>query len=255
MQGSSLLLTLLSSDDNAGGNSQTKSTLDRYKQPKKKKMANIFDDNLTDSELENSINQDIDKIIELFDKRFKNQEESLDTITKTIILLEIKKSKDLELLWNIAGYINIISYDIKIITRDLYLAKSEWQKRHYARQIYLIIYESLDDIFDLLGKDFVDLIKNRLDIAELQEELKNIRSQMNKFKKKYSKGLKTIRNVSIAHRDKKALNQIKVILQLKWLDAIRISIDYEDILHNLESLLTKIVRKGMVELSELKPDN
>ncbi len=189
-----------------------------------------------DKHSETDDNIDYDKIVELFEKRFKIQEQTLTTILGMNLGLKDKGPNDLKVWANMAGFINIISYDLKVITRDMIVAKDEWQKRHYARQSCLIIYESINDLFELLGKDFKRLLRT-MQNNDLQLKIKKNRSDLNQFKDDYQKYLYTIRNTSIAHRDKEALKQLATIIHIDWNTIIRITLKFEEILQDLEKTL------------------
>jgi hypothetical protein len=185
-----------------------------------------------------------DKIVDLYEKRFKVQEQTLSTIIKTIVGLKVDSPSEIKVLWNIAGFVNIISYDIKVITRDMILAQDEWLKRHYARQACLIIYESINDLFELLGKDFRRILR-AIQIDDLHLEFKAFRSDLNLFKDKYHKKLYTIRNMSIAHRDKQVLKQLSSIIQIDSNEILSITFEFEGILQNLEDFLQKFHKEVM----------
>jgi hypothetical protein len=198
-------------------------------------------------------NIDIEKITELYNKRFKVQEKTLAVITKTVLSLNDDNKYDIKFLWNLAGFINIISYDIKVITRDLIIAQSNWQQQHYARQSCLLIYESINDLFELLGKDFKSGIA-ALGISETQIEIKQIRSDLNSFKDRYFIKLQNIRNMSIGHRDKDALKQLKSILQIDSNETINMTIEFERILRNLENFITQYFISFMYRIDNSKND-
>lgn len=100
---------------------------------------------------------------------------------------------DNKMIWNISGFIALVSLDIKTIQLGMYFAESEWHKRFYARQICMIMYESSKDIFELLGKDFKNLISKRIDISPFKIDLKDIRTRLNNFKTSYSDSLCNVR--------------------------------------------------------------
>ena len=185
-----------------------------------------------------------EKIVELYEKRFKIQENTLSTIIRTIAGIKVDSPSEIKVLWNIAGFVNIISYDIKIITRDMILTQDQWQKKHYARQASLIIYESINDLFELMGKDFKRLLRT-YQAPELHLEIKGIRADLNLFKSNYQKKLYTIRNTSIAHRDKEALKQLLSIVQIDWNETLVMTFKFEEILSNLESFMHNILKEFM----------
>lgn len=205
-----------------------------------------------DQELEDLISKNRTNLMSTYDTNFQTQEQTFSLIVDSIKHAEFNNFNENKLIWNIAGFINIISYDLKIIGRDLTFAQTEWQKRHYARQACLIIYESVDSLFELLGKDFRDLTQNRLNISELEEILKDIRKDLNLFKATYKDKLYEIRNVAIAHRDNEVLRQVEIIQQINWHDTIQTISQFDNILNKLGSFCQSLINKGLSDLTELK---
>ena len=205
-----------------------------------------------DKVLEDSISKERENLMFIFDTNFQTQEQTFSLIIDSIRHAKFNNFHDNKLIWNIAGFINIISYDLKIIGRDLTFAQTEWQKRHYARQAYLIIYESVDSLFELLGKDFKDLTHNRLNISEFDEILKDIRKDLNLFKTTYKDKLYEIRNVAIAHRDIEVIKQVEIIQQINWHETIQTISQFDNILNKLGSFCTSLINKGLSDLGELK---
>lgn len=213
---------------------------------------NNYNKSSLDKELEDLISKDRINLMATYDANFQEQEQTFSFIVHSIKHAEFNNFNDNKLIWNIAGFINIISYDLKIIVRDLIFAQTEWQKRHYARQACLIIYESVDSLFELLGKDFKELTKNRLNISELEEILKDIRKDLNLFKTTNSKKLHEIRNVAIAHRDNEVLRQVEIIQQINWHETIQMILKFDNILNKLGSFSQSLINKGLSDLTELK---
>lgn len=201
--------------------------------------------NSLDRSLEKLTDKNKNSMLVDYEKNYDIQEKNLNLISDSIRYAESKNFQDIKLVWNIAGYINIISYDLKIITRDLTFSRNDWQKRFYARQASLIIYEAINDLFKLLGKDFVELTKNRLDISEFQDDLKNVRKDLNIFKETYSEKLETIRNVATAHRDKDVLKQIETIRQINWAESLQMITKFDGIINNLAKVIMKAINKGL----------
>lgn len=155
---------------------------------------------------------------------------------------------DNKFIWNISGFVNLISIDVKTIQVGMYFAETEWHKRFYARQICTIMYESSKDIFELLGKSFKDLISKRIDITSFELELKNIRSRLNNFQSMYSTYLQTVRNNTAAHKDQNILNQLNIITNINWSDIMRTTMEFESIINDLGTFLQKLINSGLENL-------
>lgn len=156
--------------------------------------------------------------------------------------------EDNKLIWNISGFITLVSIDVKTIQAGMYFAETEWHKRFYARQICTIMYESAKDIFELLGKDFKNIITNRIDIAPFEHELKNIRSRLNQFQNNHSEYLNTIRNNTSAHKDQDVLKQLEIITNINWTDTVHTTMEFEGIINDLGTFLQKLINSGLINL-------
>lgn len=158
--------------------------------------------------------------------------------------------RDNKLIWNISGFITLISIDIKTIQVGMYFAETEWHKRFYTRQVCTIMYESSNDIFELLGKDFKELISKRINITSYEHELKDIRSRLNQFRTAHSAYLCTVRNNTAAHKDQDVLKQLDVISNINWSDTIQITMEFERIINDLGAFLKKLINSGLGNLKK-----
>ncbi len=211
--------------------------------------------NETDYLLADNIRKQRKELQSTFWKNFETQEQTLDYFIKGINHAKFNEFEDTKFIWNIAGFINIISFDFKVVGQDLILADNEWQKRYYARQACLIIYESINDFFDLLGKDFKELISTKILDKTIEEELINVRRELNSFKANYFDMLKVIRNTAIAHRDNDSLKQVDTITNICWSDSIEIVTSYDKILNHLGQIFQRLMNIGLEKFDELKTKN
>jgi hypothetical protein len=201
-----------------------------------------------DIELERQIVEQKDSLALQFEINFKTQEETLQTIIKARQHADSNNFRSNTYLWNVAGYVNIISYDLKICGQELTFATREWTKKYFARQTCLLIYESLNDLQELLGKQFrieIDKLSNK---DRLIESLNDISKRLNDFKKENNDRLKNIRNVSIAHRDQDSFEQIKIIDSIKWNEVIGYMMAFDKIIIDLGHFLQIVLKKSSSEL-------
>jgi len=205
-----------------------------------------------DINLERKINKQKKEINDSFQKNIESQERMLDFFIVGINHADFNKFKDTRLIWNISGFINIVSLDLKVIGRDLTFAENEWQKRYYARQACLLIYESFNDIFGLLGKDFKELFCTKINDDQLDEIIKSIKSELNQFKDKYIAKIKVIRHNAIGHRDNDILKQIEQINSISWSESIEIVSCFDRILNELGIVFQELIDYGLKEFDELK---
>lgn len=96
--------------------------------------------------------------------------------------------------------ITISFLDLSVVGRDIILAQKPWDRLFYAKQCYLIIYETINT-FHKHKKELFRLVK--LTTPKLQEELKEINLELKEFKNeyKYESEMNNIRNCIAGHID------------------------------------------------------
>jgi hypothetical protein len=205
-------------------------------------MYNISDEDINFAE---SIKQDRETLEANFTKTILKLETTLNIFSDTISLVKQYNLDKNSVFWNIARYINIISLDLKILSKHQAFAETEWEKRLFARQISLLIYEAIDDILFLLGKEFKIIANDYKDDNSFSELLNEIRSKLNLFKTNHYERIKAHRNTSIAHRDKDTSEQLKHIYSISWLESVNMSGEFDRILNYLGMFLEIIMRGGI----------
>ncbi len=176
-------------------------------------MYNITD---TDVEFKKILSSKVKDFEKDFDKNMFTQEATLEMIHMAVSHSKFNNFKNNRNIWNAAGYVNIISYDLKIAAKHLMLSTKEWEKRYFARQASLLIYEASTDLFNLLGKGFRNIISDLSELDLLKDELKQITKELNTYNNVNQDRLKLIRNISIAHRDKDTIEQLDLIHSISW---------------------------------------
>lgn len=205
-------------------------------------MYNISDDDLKFAAL---VKQDRAKLESNFANTIQKVETTLNLFSDTISLAKQYNLDKNSVFWNTARYVNIVSLDLKLLSKHQAFAETEWEKRLFARQISLLIYESLDDILSLLGKEFKIIANDYREDDSFSELLNDIRKKLNSFKSAHYEKIKAYRNNSIAHRDKDTNEQIKHIYSISWLDSVNMSSEFDRILNELGTFLEIIMRGGI----------
>ena len=198
----------------------------------------------TDKDFQELLSSKLSSFEADFEKNFFTQEATLELLSLGVTISITGEYKNNNLIWNVACFINISSYDLKVITKSLIFAKREWEKRLFARHACLLIYETLNDLFDLLGKDFRKIITELQDKARFESDLKLIIKELNIYKTKNFDRLQQIRNVSVAHRDQNTTEQLKVIHSISWVEAINLVSAFDKILNQTGKLLQDITSKS-----------
>jgi hypothetical protein len=205
-------------------------------------MYNISEEDLKFADL---IKQDRRTLESNFSATIQKVETTLNLLTNTIDLVKQHNLEKNSVFWNTARYVNIVSLDLKILSKHQAFAETEWEKRLFARQISLLIYESLDDILALLGKEFKIISNEYSEDASFSELLNDIRKKLNLFKSAYEERLKSQRNNSIAHRDKDTQEQLKHIYSISWVGSVNMCSEFDNIINELGRFLEIVMRGGI----------
>jgi hypothetical protein len=205
----------------------------------------------TDLDFEQLLKAKLDELRKQFENNLMIQESTLELLYKGVIHSDLNNFKNNKLIWNASCYVNIISYDLKVIGKNLMISRTEWEKRYFARQAGLLIYEGNNDLFDLFGKEFRTAILGLSDYEVLKDELKGITKKLNLYKDTNKGKLHRIRNVSIAHRDQDSIEQLSTILSISWVEAINFVSEFDQILNLTGRFLQDVMNKSVVEFEEL----
>ena len=212
----------------------------------------MFEKTKDDLELEALLKIQRADLVNKFDTNFKTQTETLKVILRAKAHADFNKMESNQVFWNAAGFINMSSYDLKVIVKEMTLATDEWTKRYFARQTCHLIYELINDLFEILGKDFKVQIEKLTENENLKASLVDIRTKLNSFKADNFDKLKEIRNVSSAHRDKDFIVQLKLIDSISWIDTISTATKFDNIMNDLGAVIQKVINRSSGELDRGK---
>lgn len=204
-----------------------------------------------DIELEQELAKQEKELRKIFSANYKTQQATLELFEKSIKHCDFNNFKDNRIIWNLAGYINIVSYDLKLVGENLFFYKDEWAKRFFARQSALIIYEAINDIPALSGKKFRTLLESYSDAPQLKEDLKELMKAINDYKRKNFKRLQVIRHNCAAHRDQDCIEQLKIIAEINWSESIGYVTQFDTILMNYGKFMQKVIDISLAEAKEL----
>ncbi|PHI18048.1 hypothetical protein CEQ90_19935 [Lewinellaceae bacterium SD302] len=205
-----------------------------------------------DDNINELLPQELEVLMNSLKANISKQEGMLEATIKSIQHAKLNNFKPTDQIWNLAGFIMIVSMDLKTTMYSLLASDNEWMKRFYLRQSCLITYESIDDIFQLLGKNFKNMIADKFSETSLDQEFNSVRKRLNEFKKIYQNKIKKVRNVSIAHKDHNIENQIEQIINLSFNENLVMLIEFDNILNELGGKIQKTINKDLERLYKSK---
>lgn len=162
-------------------------------------------------------------------KEKQNQEqylkESSDPAQRNNHRILFEKHCETEKLFNMIGFLDLVSLDIFTMMHYLLTAHSERDRKYFARNACMLMYEMTDDVLTLLGcmkneKDDVYKIGNLVnDIndQDLSDALNVVRKDWNTFKKDImTKKYNEIRNKTVAHKEHDFITQYNSSNSISW---------------------------------------
>lgn len=150
--------------------------------------------------------------------------------------------KDHMKVFNIGLYVLLIENDVSSMKFLIFNEIDEWPKKLVARKLVILLYESSKDLSTLLNKDLRNILNNLPEKKELTEELNEISTEINNFRKEHGQWLSEIRNNCSAHRDNTAIRQLNSI------DDIDIHRLQQEVVAKYMSFIRKINTSFMMNL-------
>lgn len=178
--------------------------------------------------VEESLSSDLSllkSVIQEKENQEKYFEESPDPVQKNNHRILFEKHCETEKLFNMIGFLNLVSLDIFTIMHYLIIAHSERDRRFFARNACMLMYEMTDDVLTLLGcikneKDDVYKIGNlvnEISDQKLSDAQNTVREGWNNFKKDIiAKKYNVVRNETVAHKEHDFIKQHNSANSISW---------------------------------------
>lgn len=193
---------------------------------KKMKLLKIIKENCKIAEA--SLSSDLSllkSVIQEKECQEKYFEESSDPVQKNNHKILFEKHCETEKLFNMIGFLDLVSLDIFTMMHYLVAAHSERGRRFFARNACMLMYEMADDVLTLLGcikneKDDVckigDLV-NEINDKKLSDAQNTVREGWNNFKKDIlAKKYNVVRNETVAHKEHDFIKQYNSANSISW---------------------------------------
>lgn len=177
-------------------------------------------------------------------KRLKALRIALETITEEYEKASINKDEEKMKIFNISLFVFTVELDVSsLIFMIPFHEMDKWNQQLLGRQLAVILYESTDDLLELLGKDFRLLINKLTKQDELSKKIKKYTKELNIFKNQNKDALQEIRNYCGAHRDKNAYKQLEVINNIETNDLLKLTADFMKPVSKLTPLFSEVMNE------------
>jgi hypothetical protein len=218
---------------------------------------------MTKNEKESSVSLEIDRLVdqeqESLKKVFAAKHQQLIATTE-VFKQSLHSSKRQGWhthvqLWNLGIYLNIAAHDLSVMVEQLTFERELWARKLMARHTAVLIYETVEDMRSLLGKNLREPLAILGLLSRFDSEIRSVREPLDRFWDKYSGDLKRIRCTSAAHRDHDGLTLLEVVESVDF-QAIRgLGLELGHILNDIGSIIQSIlIESANVRPPELRSD-
>lgn len=159
----------------------------------------------------------------------KYLKESSDPVQRNNHEILFKKHCETEKLFNMIGFLDLVSLDIFTMMHYLLIAHSESDRKYFARNACMLMYEMVDDVLTLLGcvkKENDDMYKigdlvDDINDQDLSDALIKVRQDWNNFRKEMlNKKYNEVRNETVAHKEHDFIKQYNATNIISWGQAV-----------------------------------
>ena len=147
----------------------------------------------------------------------------------------------MEVIWNSASHVNLISHDLMALLYFLTTTDDIWAQRTVARAIATLIYEGADDLQHLFGRGFIDACKIAGVFDQIESDHRIAKKQLSVFQKKHCDALKSIRMTAGAHRDHDSQEFLRNVADASPDSFLDISEEFETVLSELGRFSSTVI--------------
>lgn len=166
-------------------------------------------------------------------------ERTLEVIVEGVKEARRQKIKSVELIWNLAGYINTVSFDLAVTGELLMFESDSWKRRYFARMTAVNIFEASLDLSNMAGKELRKEASSLTGGDDFIKDLSVNLKKLSKFKADNSGWLKEIRLYCAAHRDQNLGEQLRVVSEISPTKVMSVMAEFDAILNELGGVLQK----------------
>ena len=150
-------------------------------------------------------------------------------------------------IWNTLGHIQMASIEMKQCTKRLSVDNDSWELQDAIKTVYIAIYETSEKLIKNTGKimKFINSNFPSYDYSALKE----VKKCLTKFREDNAGELKLVRNNVAAHRDNDVCKQLDISENLHLSDAIKLVVEYGNIINELGTVISPIKELGIERLA------
>mgnify|MGYP001557504471 CR=1 FL=1 len=139
-------------------------------------------------------------------------------------------------------FVTLLSFDLTVLTLDHAQELRESRQNFYSRQLCMLLFEALEDLPSVFGKEFREALRAITDHPRVRDQLNGHMKSIDVLRRSYSAELKEIRLFAAAHREQDAFRQLEVIRKVDDRRVGRIARELDAILHEIINWLIGVAK-------------
>jgi hypothetical protein len=141
-------------------------------------------------------------------------------------------------------FLNIAAHDVSILLLQIAKERESWERKLIARHLALVVYETAEDMTQLLGKPLRDAVQKLGLLDKLDRELRYARQPLDDFWRVNAPFLKSLRTSSAAHRDHDGVALFELIDAIDVDRIFKIVLSFADIQNQLGTKLQVLLNRS-----------
>lgn len=207
-------------------------------------------DSLSRVEFERLLKNDKNQLISTLQNTKNELVIMSDKVKGIIIHAAYNKWFEIEVIWNVIGFIIFASLDFKTYIELILNTEDKVNKIAIIRMVYTQIYEITNDLNKMTSNTFTNSLE-RVECGKFVPELHEKRKMLSLFKKDYEKELLAVRINVGAHRSKNYINFHDIISSLDCIAAIMLVLKFDDILNEFGNVTQKIMNSSTTHIAHI----
>ncbi|TGL25382.1 hypothetical protein EHQ42_01885 [Leptospira levettii] len=208
-------------------------------------------DKLAKIHFENQLLNNSDELKAKYAQANSDLKMKIEVVEECLKHLVYNKWDDMTYLWNLTGFILMVSLDLKIYIESILFAEGYGKRELHFKNLCVLIYETSEDIEQLIGKKFFEICEKYKISNDLLENLKASKKRLSNFKKDHSNSLKSVRTIIGAHRDHDFLLQSEILKSFSLTAFVPIFTEFDAITNELSFPLGKINTEAIDKFAKL----
>ena len=163
---------------------------------------------------------------------------------KTVEALRQQGQRDVETIWNAACFLNLLDQDLSAFEYFVVASDDRWAQQAAARALATVVFEGLDDIQTIFGKDFITACETAGILVSVEDDRRATLKRVSDFRRIHEQMLIDLRHHSLAHRDHDIAQFIIATCRTDTSEIVRVGIEFGELVIDLSGFAGRVIEKA-----------